>query len=68
MIETNTIAMSQPAGFGMPLSGRVRRDASPVFGTAVDATRVCGYRHIAVVTTAVLKGDFPGISAWSPPI
>ncbi|MGZ6801473.1 MAG: hypothetical protein ACXVFU_00385 [Nocardioidaceae bacterium] len=64
MIKFNTIALSQPAGFGMPMSGRVRVDASVM--TAVDATRVCGYRHIG--TAAVLTGVFPGPSAWSPPI
>ena len=64
MFEFNTIAPSQPSGFGMPMSGRVRVTASVV--TDVDATRVCGaYR---VITAAVLKGVFPGTSAWSPPI
>ena len=62
MIEFN-IATGQQAGFGMPTSGRVRMSACP---TAVDATRVSGYR--AVVVDAVLKGAFPGTSAWSPPI
>jgi hypothetical protein len=63
MFETNTIAPSQQLGFGMPVCGRVRPDA---FGTSVDATRVSGYRHITAA--AVLKGVFPGTSAWSPPI
>ena len=63
MIEFNTIALSQTAGFGMPMSGRVRVDAFP---TAVVATRVCGYRPI--LSDAVLKGILPGTSAWSPPI
>ncbi len=63
MIKFNHIALGQPAGFGMPISGRVRQSA---FLTAVDATAVCGYRNLAV--DATVKGAFPGTSAWSPPI
>lgn len=63
MFEFTTIAPSQQTGFGMPMCGRVRPDA---FGTAVDATRVSGYGHITAAV--VLKGVFPGTSAWSPPI
>jgi hypothetical protein len=58
-----TIALDAQAGFGMPASGRVRVSA---LQTSVDATPVCGYRHIAV--DAAVKGAFPGTSAWSPPI
>jgi hypothetical protein len=57
------IALDAQAGFGMPASGRVRVST---FQTSVDATPVCGYRHIAV--DAAVKGAFPGTSAWSPPI
>ena len=31
----------------------------------IQGTTVCGYRH---VTDVVVKGAFPGTSAWSPPI
>lgn len=40
--------------------------AAPVVTTDQD-TVVCGYRHISDVVF-VLKGAFPGTSAWSPPI
>jgi hypothetical protein len=40
--------------------------ATPVV-TTVPGTVVCGYRHIAD-DVLVLKGAFPGTSAWSPPI
>jgi hypothetical protein len=57
------IVLGQQAGFGMPMSGRVRQSALP---TSVAATTVCAYRGIAVDGT--VKGGFPGTSAWSPPI
>ncbi len=46
--------------------GGVRLAAADSKRRFVDATPVCGYRHITDV--AVLEGAFPGTSAWSPPI
>jgi len=66
MINTN-IAMTEqiPSSFGMPAYGRA-------LGAAAGA-------HVCVQTTTVvlgapvsgmgrIKGDFPGTSAWRPPI
>jgi len=33
----------------------------------IQGTAVCGYRHLTDAV-AVVKGAFPGTSAWSPPI
>jgi len=68
VIAINTNAPSnQQVVLGMPTSGRVRVSLGmTVLGTAVVGTGVCAYRH--VTTAAVRKGDFPGLSAWSPPI
>ena len=76
------MTLSQQAEFVMPVSGNGLVDAvrplptpvtSGVVSAAaagskrrVDATVVCGYRHITDV--AVATGAFPGPSAWSPPI
>lgn len=80
MININMTLSSQDE-FVMPVSGSglVAVRALPVFvaGDAVsaaaadrkrlgDTTPVCGYSLITDV--AVLKGAFPGTSAWSPPI
>jgi hypothetical protein len=77
----NTINFSQHADFGMPVSGRVRiaslRALSMTTGVVssdagqkcalVDEARVTdGYRLGTAVD--VIKGAFPGTSAWSPPI
>jgi hypothetical protein len=62
VIKFDNLALGQPAGFGMPVSGRIRKSAS----TAAVATTVCEYRQLAV--DATVKGAFPGTSAWSPPI
>jgi len=80
---TTNMKLSQQAGFAMPTFGSVlvaAVRALPVIDAqggvsavtaertrAFDATTVCGYRHIAT-GVAVLKGAFPGTSAWSPPI
>ena len=77
MLNVNS---SQQASFGMPMSGNARVAivrALPTTGLAlataagwkrgrVDATPVCGYRHITGVVA--VKGAFPGTSAWSPPV
>lgn len=78
MIKFN-VSLSQQSEFGMPISGHaavasVR--ALPVMGgvsvVAVakgrleDVNAVCGYTRIT--DGAVVKGAFPGTSAWSPPI
>lgn len=73
------VTCGQQAYFAMPISDRGRIAsvrALPLTGVVfaaagsksvfVDATPVCGYGHITDV--AVLKGTFPGTSAWSPPI
>ncbi len=72
------MTLSQPADFAMPISGNglvaaVRALPTGVSSAAadrkrfsIDTTRVCGYSHVTDV--AVLKGTFPGTSAWSPPI
>ena len=66
MIAINTIVPSnQQVVLGMPMSGRVRGFLGMTVGSAVVGTGVCAYR---VTTAAVRKGDFPGLSAWSPPI
>lgn len=57
------IALAQHDGFGMPVSGCASTGAFP---TSAVATRVRGYGQSVVLATA--KGDFPGTSAWSPPI
>jgi hypothetical protein len=73
--------LGQHAGFGMPASQRVRvasLRALPLMTGAVipaagqkcaliDPTSVAGYSRI-VTDVAVVKGAFPGTSAWSPPI
>jgi hypothetical protein len=80
---SNTMTMSQAAGFTMPAAVRERVASvrvlpatgavAGVFAgsglreTAIQGTSVCGYRHITDAV-AVLKGAFPGTSAWSPPI
>jgi len=78
-VITSIVNFSQQADFGMPASGRVRMAAlRPLQVTGVVSasgqkcalmdvvTPVAGYRHI--VTDVVVKGAFPGTSAWSPPI
>ena len=72
-----TWTISQPAGISMPtisrdrvLSVRALPVTTGVVSLAagmqrVEGTRVCGYAHI---DDAVVKGAFPGTSAWSPPI
>jgi len=73
---------SQPAHFGMPVSGRGRIASLCTFPIAsvvcttgaaagsksavVDIVTVPSYGRIT--DEAVLKGTFPGTSAWSPPI
>ena len=79
MINT-IVSFSQHADLGMPASGRVRMAslrALPTTGVLsagagqkcafVDPTLVTGYR-LVVTDVAVIKGAFPGPSAWSPPI
>jgi len=78
---TTTVTMSQAAGFAMPASVRdriasVRVPSTGVVGgvtagsrtveASIQGTAVCGYGHINDAV-AVLKGAFPGTSAWSPP-
>ena len=74
-----TWTISQPAGISMPtisrdrvLSVRALPVTTGVVSLAagmqrVEGTRVCGYAHL-VDDVAVVKGAFPGTSAWSPPI
>ena len=73
--------LGQHTGLGMPASQRVRvasLRALPLMTGAVnpaagqkcaliDPTSVAGYSRI-VTDVAVVKGAFPGTSAWSPPI
>ena len=80
MMNINVI-FGQQAGIGMPSIERVRVSAPsslPMMTAAVaqasgqkcalaPSTLVTGYRHI-VTDVAVIKGAFPGTSAWSPPI
>ena len=66
------------AGFGMPASVRVRdlvstRTTAAVSAIAagpksalIDVTPVCGFRR--TTDAIVVAGNFPGTSAWSPPI
>jgi hypothetical protein len=73
----STWTISQPAGISMPtisrdrvLSVRALPVTTGVVSRAagmqrVEGTRVCGYAHVDDV--AVVKGAFPGTSAWSPP-
>jgi hypothetical protein len=74
------VILGQQAGLGMPSIERVRVSAPsslPMMTAAaaqvsgqkcalIASTPVTGYRHI--VTDVVVKGAFPGTSAWSPPI
>ncbi len=74
-----SMTISQPAGITMPMISRDRVmsvRALPVTtgvvalaaGTQrIEGTRVCADSHTADVV-AVVKGAFPGTSAWSPPI
>lgn len=76
------VTMSQATGFAMPASVRERAAYVRVLPTGVvvaatagaripvtgvQGTPVCGYSPITDAV-AVLKGAFPGTSAWSPPI
>jgi hypothetical protein len=78
----STWTISQPAGITMPTTAPVSRDramsecALPVTtgvvclaagNERVQGTGVRGYAHIAADDVAVVKGAFPGTSAWSPP-
>ena len=77
----NIVNFSQHADLGMPASGRVRvaslralpmstgvvSSAAGQKCALVDPTVVTGYR-LVVTDVAVIKGAFPGTSAWSPPI
>ena len=76
MININ-MTLSRQAELAMPVSGSglVAAVRALPMGAAsaadskrrfLDITPVCGYSHITDV--AVLKGAFPGTSAWSPPI
>ena len=74
-------SFGQHAGLGMPASERVRiasLRALPMMTGAlvpaagqkcalIEATSVTSYRW-TVTDVAIVKGAFPGISAWSPPI
>ncbi|HET6624759.1 MAG TPA: hypothetical protein VFG63_00080 [Nocardioidaceae bacterium] len=76
-MNTN-MTLSQQAGFAMPVCGSglvaavraLPMGVSPAAAdrkrSSIDATTVSGYGHVTDV--AVLKGAFPGTSAWSPPI
>jgi uncharacterized Zn-binding protein involved in type VI secretion len=74
VINTN-MTVSQPADFGMPVFGRPRVSAAPITcapaavaagskSVLIDGTPVSAYGR----TDVVLEGNFPGTSAWSPPI
>ena len=77
----NTIVnFRQQADLGMPASERVRvasLRALPTTGATTSAsgqkcarigsTSVTGYTPVAISDLAVVKGAFPGTSAWSPP-
>lgn len=84
MINTTmTISQPAGLGMPMPLRDRVASVRAlpmttgvvclPAAGAivpaaderAIQGTTVSGYRHL---TDAVVKGAFPGTSAWSPPI
>ncbi len=78
VIKSN-VRFGQQAGFGMPMSWsapvaivRALPTSGAVLAAAgskrgrVDATPVCGYRHIT--DAATVQGAFPGTSAWRPPI
>jgi hypothetical protein len=72
------MTLSQQAELAMPISGNgpvaavrvLPMGASPAAADrtrfSIDTTPVCGYSLTTDV--AVLKGTFPGTSAWSPPI
>ncbi|MGA9747725.1 MAG: hypothetical protein WBQ50_09770 [Nocardioides sp.] len=80
MFDNTTMTISQNAGLAMSMTTRERVAsvrALPVISGVVClpaagavmglwGTAVCGYTHDADV--AVVKGAFPGTSAWSPPI
>jgi hypothetical protein len=81
MVNT-TMTISQPAAFGMPARERVASVrvlpmttgvvSLPAAGaiapvTGIQGTAVCGYR-LTTDAAVVVKGAFPGTSAWSPPI
>ncbi len=80
MINT-IVSFSQHADLGMPVSGRVRMASlrSLPMTTGVvssDAGQKCaptgttrGFDgYLAAADVVVIKGAFPGTSAWSPPI
>jgi hypothetical protein len=58
LLPKSTGQLVSPAGLGS-------QDTS--VQATFEGTAVCGYRHIADAV-AVVKGAFPGTSAWSPPI
>jgi hypothetical protein len=74
------MTLSQPSGSGMHASGRGRIASLRAFPiVSVPAAAAAGSKcvFVDVVTVpaygritdeAVLKGTFPGTSAWSPPI
>jgi hypothetical protein len=78
VIKTN-VTVSQQAGFAMPATGASRgsSDVRALWVGGVSAI-IAGPRrnefvapvcaHKATTDVYVLKGAFPGISAWSPPI
>jgi hypothetical protein len=77
MTKTN-VTVSQQAGIGMPATGASRgSDVRALWVGGVSAI-IAGPRrnevvapvcaHKATTDVYVLKGAFPGTSAWSPPI
>ena len=75
-----TWTISQSAGISMPTISRDRAMSVRVLPVTtgvvclaagnerVQGTGVCGYAGHRADDVAVLKGAFPGTSAWSPPI
>ncbi len=57
------MTLGQKAEFGMPA---MRGWSASVCTFRVNGTRVSAYAH--GTDLAIVKGAFPGTSAWSPPI
>jgi hypothetical protein len=77
MTKTN-VTFSQQAGFAMPATGASRGSDVRAFWVGGVSDVIAGRRrnelvapvcaHKATTDVYVLKGAFPGTSAWSPPI
>jgi hypothetical protein len=69
MISINRTMTAQiPSAFGVPAYGQTSVERVAVSGLATAQVSTCArIRHIGVMGLAT-EGDFPGTSAWRPPI